>query len=138
MLIDDNLISIVEDFISESLNGKTPNQDSYTRRIQKLKKSEEEIHEILIEIQDDCQKEIIASNGIRNAKKMLILSVISGLILATVSIISAIGFLFQDKTTVLFYGGVAASIIYGAKNYRIIKSVDQRKKRRALKWSNWN
>jgi hypothetical protein len=136
--MDDNLKSIVEDYISDSLNGKMPNQNSYSRRLQKTKKSEEEIHEILIEINDDCIKEISASSGVRNAKKMLLLSAIGGLILATVSIISALGFLFQDKTTVLFFGGVAASIIYGAKNYRVIKSVEQRKKRRALKWSNWN
>tara|TARA_B110000503_G_C6949106_1_gene330267 strand:- start:282 stop:554 length:273 start_codon:yes stop_codon:yes gene_type:complete len=90
----------------------------------------------LVEINDDFNKEISASSRVKNAKKGLAFSVAGGLILATVSIISALGFLLNDKTAILFYGGVASSIIYVTKIYRIIKSADHRKKRRALKWSN--
>lgn len=138
MLVNDNLISIVEDYISEKRNGQNLNKNTYTIRLKKLKKTEDQIHEIMMEIEDDCDRELLASSGVKNAKKGIIISVIVGLSLALVSILSALGYLFQGNLMVLFYGGIASAFFFGTKNYNEIVGVEHRRKRRELKWKNWN
>lgn len=136
--MNNNLVNIVEDYIAEKRNGSHVDEKKYARRIGKLKKNEDQIHEIMIEMDDDCDKELLAGAGVKSAKKGIVISVIIFVALASTSILSALGLIFQGKLFVLFYGGIAAAFLYGMKCYSEIVAVKQRKARRELKWKNWN
>lgn len=127
----------MEDYISEKRNGRRIDEKSFTRRLEKLKKTDEQVHQIMIEMDDDCDKELLASSGVKKAKKGLVMSIVIGLSLAVFSILSALGHLFQGNVVVVFYGGIATAFLFGGKSYNEIVGVKLRRKRRELKWKNW-
>lgn len=137
MMTDDHLINIVEDYISEKRNGIKIDDEKYRRRLSKIKIKEDQINQILFEIEDDCDRELLAGVGIKVAKRGLVLSTIICLLLMIIAIMSSFGLFFHGRLSFIFFGGIAASILYGTKCYYEIAGVKQRIKRRELKWKKW-
>ena len=138
MIANDSLTDIVEDYISEKRDGRRPSEATLKSRLKRFIKNDDQIHEIIIEIDDDCDKELLAGSGAKKSKKGLTLSIIVFLGLCLITILSGLGFLFKGNLFVFFYGGIATSFLYGSKCYYEIIGVKQRMKRRELKWKNWH
>ena len=137
MAVNDTVLLILEDFISDKRRNANMDQQPYIQRLQLLNKTDEKIHEIMIEMEHDANKEVLTGDSLKNAKQGLILCVIIGLCLASLTVLTALGYFTNGKTTVFFYGGIAASFLFGAKNYSAITGAKHREKRRILKWKNW-
>ncbi len=67
--MSDSLPNIVEDYILEKRNEGSVNRDIYSDRLRALGLRDEEIHNIIIEIDDDCDKELLAGKGIKKSEK---------------------------------------------------------------------
>lgn len=133
----DNLTKITEDYILEKRTSNKINQTHFKKRLEILGKNENQIHEILVEIDDDCDKELLAGQGIKKAKTGLFISLFIALGFASLSIATALGYLLGGRIQVFFFGIIGASLVYTIKSYQEIKAVKHRKKRRAMKWDSF-
>ena len=132
------LVDLLELYISTKRSGEPIDKKDFADRLALLGKSEAQIHDILIEFDDDCDKELLAGMGAKKAKRLMIFGLILGFGGIILSISMALGvFGSISGFTVVPYGIVAASFIAAGKAYAEIGLVKKRKKRRALKWENW-
>lgn len=134
----ENLHDIIEDYISGKRKNPRLKVEAFEKRILVQKISDSQLHDILIEMEDDCDKEMLAGSGIKKAKQKLFLSLLVALSFALISILSALGYLFEGKISFVFYGIIAVSLLTASYSYNEIRAVDQRSKRRELKWKKWH
>ncbi|NVK63141.1 MAG: hypothetical protein HWE22_01090 [Flavobacteriales bacterium] len=133
------LIELVEEYIAKKRENAPIETAQFRQRIRKLGYSEDQTQDILIEIDDDADKELLAGIGIKRAKQRLVSSLIIGFAGIAFSIAGALG-LFSFGTGILIvpFGIVGAAFIAAGKAYAEIGLVEKRKKRRRLKYDGWN
>ncbi|MFK7784986.1 MAG: hypothetical protein AB8B56_07715 [Crocinitomicaceae bacterium] len=138
-VIDSNinpLIQLVEEYISRKRNSAPLNNSYFQNRLERLGYSSDEIQELLIEIDDDADKELLAGEGTRKAKRKLVISLIVGVLGMIVSIVGAF-VPVSLGVTLIPLSLIGGSFVIAGRAYTEIGLVKKRRSRRAFKYQNW-
>lgn len=134
-----DLPQLVEEYIAHKRN-RTPSNSSYYRKsLQQLGYSSDQIQNLLIEMDDDADKELLAGDGSKKAKQKLILSLLvafAGIALSIAGAIGAFG-LVSLGLFIIPFGLIGTSFVVAGKAYAEIGLVEKRRKRRLMKYQNW-
>ncbi len=132
------LVHLVEEYISQKRNQVPIETAPFRQRIRQLGYSEDQTQDLLIEIDDDADKELLAGIGLKKAKQRLVVSLIIGIIGIVFSTSAALGFFSAGAGILIIpFGLVGAAFITAGKAYAEIGLVEKRKKRRQLKYNGW-
>ena len=131
--VNDSLNHIREDYITDSFSRKGINITVYTMRLKKLRFNNEIIQVILLDFEDEVDKEKLARFNVENTRKLVIGGVVIAFILIT--ILSAMGILFGTSfISYTFFGGITMALLAALKGYDEIKNRKRRKEVRELFW----
>lgn len=132
--INDNLLQILDNYISDGLSKKEIEYPSYQARLRKLRFSSDQITEILIAMDHEIEKEKIART--QDGKSGLIL--FSGIALTTVcillivlSLLRIISYAYLNRTVI---GGAVFAILTILKGIHVI---NDRKRRASIRHVMW-
>lgn len=133
------LIDLVEYYISLKRDSKPIEATMFSSELTRLGFSPSQVADLLIEMDDDADKELLAGEGVKKAKNKLVVALIVGISGIVLTLANAVGVLPFAPFGVMIipYGIVAAAFIVAGKAYSEIGLVDKRKKRRFLKYQDW-
>lgn len=109
----------------------------FRRKLQLMKKTESEIHEILIEFIDEWEKELMDLQMIKTSNFNIIVGAIAGVTLCLFTWIAASGYFGKYKFLIISYGLIAGSFGMVINGFSMKKRVKLRQQRREIKWRNW-
>lgn len=135
-----SLIDLVEEYIARKRN-RIPSDSAYFRReLERFGYSPDQVQNLLIEMDDDADKELLAGDGLKKARTKLIFSLIVGLLGMVLSFAGAVGLFGLVSLSLFFipFGIIGAAFLVAGKAYSEIGLVEKRKKRRLLKYQKWN
>ena len=136
-----SLAELVEEYISQKRDRKPSDTAYFKSKLQRLGYLPSQVDDLLIEMDDDADKELLAGDGLKKAKLKLIVSLIVGFAGMTISIAAALVGIFgftSISLMVIPFGIIGGSFIVAGKAYSEIGSVKKRKKRRSLKYQKWS
>lgn len=141
-VIDSNLnplIELVEEYVSRKRNHVSIDIPYFKSKLQHWGYSSEQIHDLLIEMDDDADKELLAGDGSKKAKQKLIISLIVVAMGMTVSIAGATGLFGAMSLGVFFipFMLVGGALVTAGKANTEIGLVKKRRISRAFKYGNW-
>jgi len=142
-ILDSNtnsLLQLVEEYNSRRRNRIPLDTEYFRNELKRLGYSPDQISDILIEMDDDADKELLAGDGSQKAKQKLIISLIVGLLGILISIAGVIGFfgIVSMGLMIIPFGIVGTSFVVAGKAYTEIGLVEKRRKRRFLKYPQWS
>lgn len=133
------LVNLVEKYVSQKQDGDLIDQNYFENELQKLGKSPNQIHDLIIEMDDDGDKEVLAEEGLKKSNRIfgfgLTLGII-GIVLTIAWALDMYGF-GSGRLTIVPFVLIAGAFIAVGKSYSEIGLVEKRRKRRALKYQNW-
>lgn len=133
------LVNLVEKYVAQKRDGELIDQNYFENELRKLGKSPDQIHDLIIEMDDDADKELLAGEGLKRSNRIftfgLILGV-GGIILTIAWAADMFGF-GSGRLTIVPFGLIGGAFIAVGKSYSEIGLVEKRRKRRALKYENW-
>lgn len=134
----ERVIDIVEDYLAKRISGEDFSSSELRRRIKNTGVSEDMLEDILIEIDDELDRERLNQITLNKSRKLLFLGPLLAICFMTISILSAMGFLFNGRVFIIFYGVIAVGILTGYQAYFKIKKSKLVKERREIKWRSYD
>ncbi|MDG1333051.1 MAG: hypothetical protein P8P74_12030 [Crocinitomicaceae bacterium] len=135
-----SLVHLVEEYIARKRN-RVPLGSAYFRsELKRIGYSPDQIQDLLIEMDDDADKELLAGDGVKKAKQKLIISLLVGILGMSLSIAGAVSGVFgviSFGLIIIPFGLIGATFVVAGKAYAEIGLVNKRKKRRFLKYQKW-
>lgn len=132
------LVELVEEYIAKKREKHPIDTAQFRQRIHQLGFSEDQAHDILIEMDDDADAELLAGIGIKKARQRLVVSLVIGIAGIVFSIIAALGMLSGGFGILIIpFGLVGGAFITAGKASAEIGLVAKRKKRRRMKYEVW-
>lgn len=135
--LNDTLPKIAEDYFQERVNSGTFSETNYRRRLKKLRKTDGEIYDILIELDDDFDKFLLKGMPSKRAKLIAVLGFSAAISLMVITILMATGKFLSGNIIIVFTSGIGTGIVTGLKGLNELKMEKYRKERRMFKWENW-
>ena len=134
------LTNLVEEYISLKRDVLPVDLKYFESALRKLGKSTDQIHALLIEMDDDADEELLAGAGLKQSNRIftfgLILGIV-GLVLIVLWALDLFGF-GSGRLTIVPFGLIAGAFVAVGKSYAEIGLVEKRRKRRAMKYQKWN
>ena len=142
-ILDSNthsLVELVEDYISQKRNRAPIDTEHFKSKLNRLGYSSDQISDILIEMDDDADKELLAGDGTKKAKQKLVLGLIIGILGMIFTITYALGAFGGSASGIVIipFGLIGGAFIIAGKTYTELGLVKKRKKRRSLKYEKWS
>ena len=131
------LVNLVEKYVSHKRDGKLIEQDYFQNELYKLGKSPDQIHDLMIEMDDDADKEVLAGEGLKRSNKIFSFGLILGILGIVLTIAGALGAFGSFRLSVVQVVLIGGAFLAVGKSYSEIGLVEKRRKRRALKYENW-
>ena len=133
------LVNLVEKYVSQKRDGDLIDQNYFENELLKLGKSPDQIHNLILEMDDDADKEVLAAEGLKRSNKIFTFGLILGLfgIVLTIAWAMDIFGFGGGRLTIVPFVLIAGAFIAVGKSYSEIGLVEKRRKRRALKYQNW-
>lgn len=131
------LMDLVEAYISAKQNGQRIDIPYFHDSLERLGYSEAKIHELMLEMDDDADKELLAGMGLKKAKQLFVGGLIGAFLGAVLTIALTFTRFSGISVSILPYGLIGAAFITVGKAYAEIGLAKKRRKRRAFKYENW-
>lgn len=106
----------------------------FRKKLKQLGKSDEEVHEIFMELDDDWTKELLFENEIKYRRLYLTVGLIIGIGACILAILGALGFFMGGRLLVVWTGGIAGGFTLAIKGYFAGKNAKLRADRRRIKY----
>ena len=110
---------------------------SIERRLRKIRKNEDQIHQILIEFDDEWDRECNHQREVKNSQTIFVGGLIAAFCIGTISILSALGFGIFPNFTIVWVGGVAGGFMLAIKGFNGMRKRKLREKRLKIKYQKW-
>ncbi len=131
-----SLVNLVEKYVSQKLDGELIDQTYFENELKKLGKSPEQIHDLILEMDHDADKEVLAGEGLKRSNKIFVFGSILGILGIILTIAWALdmfGF-GRGRLTIVPFSLIAGAFVAVGKSYSEIGLVEKRRKRRAFKY----
>lgn len=131
------IVTLLNNYL-EDRKHKRFSSENFKNELRKLGKSEEEIHELYIEFDDEWTKEEMSLLNLKKSKGQMLLGALLAVGMGTASVLSAVQVFDTGKRgMIIFYGAVAAGLLLVMKGFNDMRMEKIRKKRRIMKWAAW-
>ena len=74
------LVNLVEKYIAQKRDGELVDQNYFENELRKLGKSQDQINDLIIEMDDDADKELLAGEGLKRSNKIFTFGLILGIL----------------------------------------------------------
>ena len=128
----DILLDYLDQRKNQNLNSK-----SIERRLKNLGKNEDQIHQIMIEFDDEWDRECMHHREVKNSKTFFVGGLLAAFCAGIISILSALGFGILPNFTLVWIGGVSAGLMLALKGASGIRKSKLRTNRLKIKYQNW-
>ncbi|MCR9171416.1 MAG: hypothetical protein NXI10_02920 [bacterium] len=128
----DILLDYLEQRKSFNLDSK-----SIERRLSKIGKNEDQIHEIMVEFDDEWDREQLFQHELKKANFNLYGGGFLAVAFAVLSILSALNVITFGGVNFVFYGAVAFSTASAIWGWNTLRKSDLRDKRLRIKYEKW-
>jgi len=133
---DENVYDILLDYLDQRKDG-TLDSSSIERRLRKMRKSQDQIHQIMIEFDDEWDRECIHTREVKNSTKLFYGGLLAAFCIGVISILSALGVRLFSNITIVWIGGVAGGFMLAIKGFNGMRKTKLREKRLKIKYQNW-
>lgn len=134
---EDSLVALLEQSIVNRTIAADFSEKTIEIELEQMGKSPAQIHELLIELDDEWKKEQLAIKRLKKNKKKLVLSIFSVILIGTFMILSARYPFLKGRSQLFPFILIGAILLTVLKAYDEIRKEKKRKKRRLLKWEIW-
>jgi hypothetical protein len=132
----ENVYTLLQNYF-EQRSRNISNTTSLKRELGNLGKTPDEIYEILIEFDDDWDRELIHRHEVKHAKLYFIGGLAIAVLIGSVCILSTLNLIPNHGVTYIWYSGVAAGFLLAIKGWNGNKTQKIRQERLKLKYENW-
>lgn len=132
----ENVYDILLDYLDQRQKAELDSA-SIERRLRKMRKNKDQIHQIMIEFDDEWDRECIHQREVKNSKTIFVGGLIAAFCIGTINIISALGFGPFPNFTIIWIGGVAGGFMLAIKGFNGMRKRKLREKRLKIKYENW-
>ena len=134
------IATLVEKYIAQKSNNIPINTPHFEAALRKMGKSPDQIHELLVEMDDDADKEIPAGIGLIQSRKIMIVGSLAGSLGITACIVAVRYDLGLDNfvMSIVPFGLIAFAFIAVGKAYSETRRMKKRMERRSIKYKNWS
>ena len=137
LTLNDTLPQIAEHYFQERHASGRVSEEQYIKRLKQLRKSDEEIRAILIELDDDYDKFLLHGMLRRKATLVAILGFSVAIVLIAFFCVLYFQAIMSGKIILTFTSGIAVALVAGLKGLNELQMEKYRQERRQFKWSNW-
>lgn len=132
----ETIYEVLIDYLEQRKSAQLDLQ-SIRRRMEKIGKTEDEIHQLLIEFDDEWDREQLHLHEVKYAKSLFLGGLILAFSIGIVSILSAMNIGPFSRIPFIWYGGVAAGLLLAFKGRNGIRKTKFREKRLKIKYLKW-
>lgn len=133
---NETVYDILLDYLNQRKNAEL-DSELIKRRLKRNGKNEDEIHQIIVEFDDEWDRECIHLKEVKNSKTIFIGGLLAAVCIGIISILSALGFGIFPNFTLTWFGGVAAGLMLAIKGFNGMRKRTLREKRLKIKYQNW-
>ena len=132
--MNERVVDIVEDYLQKNFSGEQIKESDLERRIRRCRVPEDQIHELIVEIKDEFNREKNHRVKLKNAKQSIFMGILIALGFMTLSIVSSMGYLFGGYIPMFTYGAIAVAFVTSGQSYMYIRKSKSVKQRREIKY----
>lgn len=134
IFLNDTLPFIAEDYFQERMSTGIYDEKTYTQRLKKLRKTDSQIQDVLIELDDDYTKFQLHGMTPKRAKLMALVGFSIAFTAILIAFLAALGTLLNGTFSTVLITGIGTGLVSGLKGLNELKMERYRKERRAIKW----
>ena len=132
-----SLVNLVEKYVSQKRDGNLMDRNYFEIELEKLAKSPDQIHDLIVEMDADADIELLAAAGLKRSNRIFSFGLILGILGIVLSIAGAMDVFGRVRLTIIQVVLIAGAFIAVGKSYSEMGMVEKRRKQRALKYQNW-
>lgn len=134
MIYDDELNTILDDYISESGSKPGVSEEQYQSRLRRLRYDPEQINTILLTLSVEAEKEQLARASEGNAQVFIVSGIIATLSFVIIAVLSLLSILPYGYAGHILIGGTITALLTVLKGYNVRSDRKRRKAVRHLLW----
>lgn len=131
----DSVYTILKMYFEQRSQNNRDNKP-IAEHLKNIGKTPDEIHEILIEFDDEWDRELLLRKEVKNAKIYFIGGSAAAIAIGAFTIFTALNPIGM-RLTYVWYGGVAGGLLLAIKGWNNLKKQENREKRLKIKYENW-
>lgn len=134
MIYNDELNTILDDYINESGSKSDVSEERYRSRLRRLRYDPEQINAILLTLSVEAEKEQLARASEGNAQVFIVSGIIATLSFVTIAVLSLLSVLPHGYVGHILIGGTITALLTVLKGYNVRSDRKRRKAVRHLLW----